>query len=325
MPAAVDPGPEPSTSRPRPYSNPVMSGVRGQSASFRESGRSRSTAGGGVESLLSRAWRGRLRRARRHPHHRCRRASVVCTHLRPRSRQAADALLHAAHLRSACRLPDRRRGTSTCACTTRTGTARSIRRAARDTTWCSCRAFSRTSTACGSCPTFFAGAAPPWSRAGASARRSPNSPLGSSTSSAPVASTACGTWSRTICAAADLSSRSTDRRSTASRPYTIDHGLLAKNGINPLLHLMESSRGCSFKCRFCVIPGRGRRPCALRPRDRGGRYRQRDRLEPALQLSTLVSDDQLPRQQFLRRPHPHARGRPSCWDRIPRCAAGAPS
>ena len=36
--------------------------------------------------------------------------------------------------------------------------------------------------------------------------------------------------------------------------YAIDYGLLARNGINPLLHLMESSRGCSFKCRFCVIP-----------------------------------------------------------------------
>jgi hypothetical protein len=37
-------------------------------------------------------------------------------------------------------------------------------------------------------------------------------------------------------------------------PYAIDHGLFAKNGINPIFHLMESSRGCSFKCRFCVIP-----------------------------------------------------------------------
>jgi hypothetical protein len=37
-------------------------------------------------------------------------------------------------------------------------------------------------------------------------------------------------------------------------PYAIDHGLFARNGINPLLHLMESSRGCSFRCRFCVIP-----------------------------------------------------------------------
>src|SRR4029453_15593666 len=37
-------------------------------------------------------------------------------------------------------------------------------------------------------------------------------------------------------------------------PYAVDHALFAKSGINPLLHLMESSRGCSFKCRFCVIP-----------------------------------------------------------------------
>jgi hypothetical protein len=37
-------------------------------------------------------------------------------------------------------------------------------------------------------------------------------------------------------------------------PYAVDHGLFARNGINPLLHLMESSRGCSFRCRFCVIP-----------------------------------------------------------------------
>ncbi len=45
-------------------------------------------------------------------------------------------------------------------------------------------------------------------------------------------------------------------RSPADRisSYAIDHGLLAKSGINPLLHLVESSRGCSFKCRFCVIP-----------------------------------------------------------------------
>lgn len=36
--------------------------------------------------------------------------------------------------------------------------------------------------------------------------------------------------------------------------YPIDYELFARSGINPLLHLMESSRGCSFKCRFCVIP-----------------------------------------------------------------------
>jgi len=45
-------------------------------------------------------------------------------------------------------------------------------------------------------------------------------------------------------------------RSPAERisAYSIDHSLLAKSGINPLFHLMETSRGCSFKCNFCVIP-----------------------------------------------------------------------
>ena len=36
--------------------------------------------------------------------------------------------------------------------------------------------------------------------------------------------------------------------------YLIDHSLLARSGINPMLHLMETSRGCRFKCNFCVIP-----------------------------------------------------------------------
>jgi hypothetical protein len=36
--------------------------------------------------------------------------------------------------------------------------------------------------------------------------------------------------------------------------YAVDHTLLAKSGINPLFHLMETSRGCRFKCNFCVIP-----------------------------------------------------------------------
>jgi len=38
-------------------------------------------------------------------------------------------------------------------------------------------------------------------------------------------------------------------------PYTVDYSLLTKNGIDPATHLMEASRGCSFKCGFCVIPG----------------------------------------------------------------------
>jgi hopanoid C-2 methylase len=36
--------------------------------------------------------------------------------------------------------------------------------------------------------------------------------------------------------------------------YSIDYSLLTKNGINPSVHLIESSRGCTFKCTFCVIP-----------------------------------------------------------------------
>ena len=45
-------------------------------------------------------------------------------------------------------------------------------------------------------------------------------------------------------------------RSPISRisDYAIDYGLFSKSGINPHVHLLETSRGCSFKCSFCVIP-----------------------------------------------------------------------
>ncbi len=36
--------------------------------------------------------------------------------------------------------------------------------------------------------------------------------------------------------------------------YAVDYSLLAKSGISPSVHLLESSRGCSFRCSFCVIP-----------------------------------------------------------------------
>jgi radical SAM superfamily enzyme YgiQ (UPF0313 family) len=36
--------------------------------------------------------------------------------------------------------------------------------------------------------------------------------------------------------------------------YAVDYGLLAKWGISPRIHLIETSRGCRFKCTFCVIP-----------------------------------------------------------------------
>ncbi|MDM0105381.1 hypothetical protein QTH97_10590 [Variovorax sp. J22R24] len=36
--------------------------------------------------------------------------------------------------------------------------------------------------------------------------------------------------------------------------YPVDYSLFTRHGINPMLHLMETSRGCSFKCSFCVMP-----------------------------------------------------------------------
>ena len=36
--------------------------------------------------------------------------------------------------------------------------------------------------------------------------------------------------------------------------YRVDHALWAKSGIDPFFHLMESSRGCRYKCNFCVMP-----------------------------------------------------------------------
>jgi radical SAM superfamily enzyme YgiQ (UPF0313 family) len=39
--------------------------------------------------------------------------------------------------------------------------------------------------------------------------------------------------------------------------YEVDYSLLARNGINPQSHLIEASRGCSFRCKFCVIPAEG--------------------------------------------------------------------
>ena len=39
--------------------------------------------------------------------------------------------------------------------------------------------------------------------------------------------------------------------------YEVDYRLFARNGISPRSHLLEASRGCSFRCRFCVIPAEG--------------------------------------------------------------------
>lgn len=36
--------------------------------------------------------------------------------------------------------------------------------------------------------------------------------------------------------------------------YVVDYSLMRAAGINPSVHLIEASRGCSFKCSFCVMP-----------------------------------------------------------------------
>lgn len=36
--------------------------------------------------------------------------------------------------------------------------------------------------------------------------------------------------------------------------YTVDYEVWRRSGINTIAHLAETSRGCSFKCSFCVIP-----------------------------------------------------------------------
>ena len=36
--------------------------------------------------------------------------------------------------------------------------------------------------------------------------------------------------------------------------YALDYGLFTRSQINPVIHLIEATRGCSFKCSFCVIP-----------------------------------------------------------------------
>src|SRR6266699_2189748 len=36
--------------------------------------------------------------------------------------------------------------------------------------------------------------------------------------------------------------------------YALDYSLFTRSRISPVVHLIETTRGCSFKCSFCVIP-----------------------------------------------------------------------
>lgn len=36
--------------------------------------------------------------------------------------------------------------------------------------------------------------------------------------------------------------------------YPVDYSLFTKSGISPRSHLLEASRGCNFRCTFCVVP-----------------------------------------------------------------------
>jgi radical SAM superfamily enzyme YgiQ (UPF0313 family) len=36
--------------------------------------------------------------------------------------------------------------------------------------------------------------------------------------------------------------------------YAVDYTLFSKSGISPRSHLLEGSRGCNFRCTFCVVP-----------------------------------------------------------------------
>ncbi len=44
--------------------------------------------------------------------------------------------------------------------------------------------------------------------------------------------------------------------------YEVDYSIFRKSGISPTSHLIEASRGCSFRCSFCVIPAEGARHAA---------------------------------------------------------------
>ena len=51
---------------------------------------------------------------------------------------------------------------------------------------------------------------------------------------------------------------------TQASDYVVKYELLAANGIYGPVHFVEASRGCNFKCDFCVIPAEGARHTTYR-------------------------------------------------------------
>ena len=94
----------------------------------------------------------------------------------------------------------------------------------------------------------------------------------------------------------------------AIRRYAVDYRHFARNGVSPSMHLIEASRGCSFKCAFCTMPGEVGRHAPLRARRPRAGARQRDGFGALVQLPPLVSDRPHAGQQFFRQPGAYAGG-----------------
>jgi hypothetical protein len=69
--------------------------------------------------------------------------------------------------------------------------------------------------------------------------------------------------------------------------YRVDYDLLGANGVGGRVHLVEASRGCNFKCDFCVIPAEGARHTPLLGTPLFWESVQRGELRPNLRLRDL--------------------------------------
>ena len=72
--------------------------------------------------------------------------------------------------------------------------------------------------------------------------------------------------------------------------YSVDYSLFARSGINPSVHLIEASRGCTFKCTFCVIPAEAGSHAPYDIRTIADAIDNAISTSPRFQLSPLVSN-----------------------------------